>query len=460
MSKYKGKKVLVVGFGVSGVSVAKYMAKQGAKVTVTDTKQKSELTESVNACADLKIEYELGKHNDASFATAELVVMSPGVPLNIKPLEATRAANIPITNEIDLAAAALKEPLIAVSGTNGKTTTTTLIGEMFKADNRPAYVGGNIGKPLLDYLTEGSRADVVVAELSSFQLELTQKVVPAVAVITNVEPDHLDRYPSYEAYIAAKKRLLQACDKNSYVVLNYDNPVTQGFGHECVGRLMWITKKNPLSIGGEFAENFNGCYYVAAEKKIHAKIFGKEEVYDVSKIRVYGEHNKENFMAAICAARAMGVNPQAIQKVIDEFRGIAHRLEFVRKKDGVFFFNDSKATNPQSQLKAIGAFPANPIILIAGGKDKNFDFTPLAEVVRTRCKLLILMGEAKEKMNRAIGDFAETYLVGTFEEAVLLAFQKSRNGDIILLSPGCSSFDMFRNYEERGDYFKKLVHQL
>ncbi len=460
MSKYKGKKVLVVGFGVSGVSVAKYMSKQGAKVTVTDTKQKSELTESVNACADLKIEYELGKHNDLSFRSADMVVMSPGVPLNIKPLDGTREMNIAITNEIDLAAAALKEPLIAVTGTNGKTTTVTLIGEMFKADNRPAFVGGNIGKPLLDYLTEGTRADVVIAELSSFQLELTQKVVPAVAVVTNVEPDHLDRYPNYEAYIAAKKRLLQACDKNSYVVLNYDNPVTQSFGQDCTGRLMWITKQNPLKIGGEFAENFNGCYYIASEKKIYTKIFGKEEVYDVSKIRVYGEHNKENFMAAICAARAMGIRPEAIQKTIDGFMGIAHRLEFVRKKDGVFLFNDSKATNPQSMLKAIGAFPANPIILIAGGKDKNFDFTPLAEVVRQRCKLLILMGEAKEKMNRAIGDFAETYLVGTFEEAVLLAFQKSRNGDIIILSPGCSSFDMFRNYEERGDYFKKLVHQL
>jgi UDP-N-acetylmuramoylalanine--D-glutamate ligase len=460
MSKYKGKKVLVVGFGVSGVSVAKYMAKQGAKVTVTDTKQKSELTESANAVADLKIEYELGKHNDASFRSAELVVVSPGVPLNIKPLDGTREMNIPITNEIDIAAAALKEPLIAITGTNGKTTTTTLLGEMFKNDNRPAFVGGNIGKPLLDYLTEGERADVAIAELSSFQLELTQRVVPAVAVVTNIEPDHLDRYPSYEAYIAAKKRLLQACDKNSYVVMNYDNPVTQQMGLEATGRLMWFTKKNPMSIGGEFAENFNGCYYIAAQKRIFAKIFGKEESYDVSKIRIYGEHNKENFMAAICAARAMGVTPQAIQKTIDEFRGIAHRLEFVRKKDGVFFFNDSKATNPPSLLKALNSFPVNPIILIAGGKDKNFDFSALAEPVRQRCKLLILMGEAKEKMNRSIGDFAETYLVGTFEEAVLLAFQKSRNGDIILLSPGCASFDMFRNYEERGDYFKKLVHQL
>jgi UDP-N-acetylmuramoylalanine--D-glutamate ligase len=460
MSKYKGKKVLVVGFGLSGVAVAKYMAKQGAKVTVTDTKQKSELTESVNACADLKIEYELGKHNDLTFRSAELVVLSPGVPYSLKALDGTKELNIPITNEIDLAAQALKEPLIGVTGTNGKTTVTTLIGEMFKADNRPAYVGGNIGKPLLDYVTDGDKVDVVVAELSSFQLELTQKVIPAVAVFTNIEPDHLDRYPNFEAYMEAKKRLLKACDKNTYVILNHDDPKIQSFAQECSGRIMWFTKKNPMQLGGEFAENFVGCYYNAAQKQIHARITGKEEIYDVSQIKIYGEHNKENVMAAICAARAMGVNPAAIQTVINTFRGVVHRLEFVRRKDGVFFFNDSKATNPQSLMKAIQAFPANPIILLAGGKDKNFDFTPLAETVRQRCKLLILMGEAKEKMNRSIGDFAETYLVGTFEEAILLAFQKSRNNDIILLSPGCASFDMFRNYEERGDYFKKLVHQL
>ena len=460
MSKFKGKKVLVVGFGLSGVAVAKYMAKQGAKVTVTDTKQKSELMDSVNACADLKLEYELGKHNGPTFRASEMVVLSPGVPLNIKPLDEAREVNVPITNEIDLAAAALKEPLITVTGTNGKTTVTTLIGEMFKNDNRPAYVGGNIGKPLLDYVTEGSKVDVVVAELSSFQLELTSRVIPAVAVFTNMEPDHLDRYPSMEAYVEAKKRLLKACDKNTYVVLNHDSPTVQNFAQECAGRIMWFTKKNPMTVGGEFAENFVGCYYDASTKKIHARITGKEEIYDVSGIKIYGEHNKENVMAALCAARAMGVSPQAIQTVISTFKGVAHRLEFVRRKDGVYFFNDSKATNPQSMLKALQSFPANPIILLAGGKDKNFDFGPLTETVRARCKLLILMGEAKEKMNRSIGDFAETYLVGTFEEAVLLAFQKSRNGDIILLSPGCASYDMFRNYEERGDYFKKLVHQL
>jgi UDP-N-acetylmuramoylalanine--D-glutamate ligase len=460
MSKYKGKRVLVVGFGMSGVAAARYLVKQGAKVTVTDTKQKSELLESCNATADLKIEYELGKHNNKTFHTAELIVVSPGVPLNLKPLEEARELKVPITSEIELAAAAIKEPLIGITGTNGKTTTTTLIGEMFKADNRPTFVGGNIGKPLIDYVTDGPKADYVVAELSSFQLELTQKLVPAAAVFTNIEPDHLDRYSSFEEYVAAKKRLLQACDRNSFVVLNYDDPVIQAFGQECNGRILWFTKRNPMQISGDFAERFVGCYLNPAQKQIIAKINGKDEVYDVSQLRLFGDHNKENLMAAICAARAMGVSPTAIQAVIQNFKGVQHRIEFIRRKDGVYFFNDSKGTNVSSLQKSLSAFPNNPIILIAGGRDKNQEFAPLAELVRRRCKILILLGEAKEKMNRAIGDFAETYLVGTFEEAVLLAYQKSRSGDIVLLSPGCASQDMFRNYEERGDYFKKLVTQL
>jgi UDP-N-acetylmuramoylalanine--D-glutamate ligase len=460
MSKYKGKKVLIVGFGVSGLSAAKYMVKQGARVTITDMKQKTELQEFVSQIGDLKIEFELGKHNPQTFKESELIVVSPGVALNIKPLEEAREAGVTITSEIDLAAQALEQPLIAVTGTNGKTTVTSLLGEMFKADHKPAFVGGNIGTPLLDYVSDGLKADFIVAELSSFQIEAAQKVVPAAAIFTNIEPDHLDRYPSFEAYAEAKRKLLKACDRNTYVILNYDNDITRKFGDENIGKLLWFTKKDPMKIGGQFAENFNGVYYNAAEKKIHSRIFGKEEVYDVSQVKVYGEHNKENFMAAICAARSMGVSAEAIQQVITSFRGVAHRLEFVRKKDGVFFFNDSKATNPQSMLRALQSFPANPVILISGGKDKNFDFTPLQETVRQRVKILILMGEAKEKLNRAIGDFTETFLVGTFEEAILLAFQKSRNGDIILMSPGCASFDMFKNYEERGDYYKKLVHSL
>lgn len=460
MSKFKGKRVLVVGFGLSGVSVAKYMTKQGAKVTVTDMKQKSELMDAVNACTDLKLEYELGKHNPKTFTTAELIVVSPGVPLNLKPLEEAQQAGIPVTNEIDLAVQAIEQPIIAITGTNGKTTVTTMIGEMFKADGKRVFVGGNIGKPLLDYVTDEEKADYVVAELSSFQMELTQKLVPAAAVFTNIEPDHLDRYPDVSAYITAKKRLFAACDRNSFVILNQDCRTVSAFSTENVGKLMWFTKKDPMKVDPAMAENFVGCYYKGSAKQIVARINGKEEVYDTSQFRLYGEHNRENLMAAINAVRAMGVSQKAIQTVIGTFKGVAHRLEFVRRKDGVFFFNDSKGTNVMSVQKSLGAFSANPIILIAGGKDKNQDFTPLVDLVRQKCKILILLGEAKEKVNRAIGDFAETYLVGTFEEAVLLAFQKSRSGDIILLSPGCASYDMFRNYEERGDYFKKLVNQL
>ncbi|MFN7685666.1 MAG: UDP-N-acetylmuramoyl-L-alanine--D-glutamate ligase [Oligoflexia bacterium] len=460
MSKYKGKRVLVVGFGKTGVAVARYMCKQGAKVTVTDMKQKTELADSVNACADLKIEYELGRHNGKTFSTSELIVVSPGVPLNIKPLDEARAAAVPITSEVEVAAGTCKEPLICVTGTNGKTTTTTLIGEMFKSDQRPVYVGGNIGTPLLDYANEGARVDAVVAELSSFQLELTEKLVPAVAVFTNIEEDHLDRYGTMDLYVQAKRRLLTLCDRNSFVVLNYDNANVARFASEAQGKLIWFTKQNPMKIGGEFAENFRGCYYDSASRRIVAKITGKEESYDVSAFKLFGEHNKENLMAAICAARAQGVSPAAIQSVIQNFKGVPHRLEFVRKKDGVYFINDSKGTNVMSVQRSLAAFGKNPIILIAGGKDKNMEFAPLVPLVKERCKILILLGEAKEKMNRSIGDCAETFLVGTFEEAVLLAYQKSRSGDIILLSPGCSSYDMFRNYEERGDYFKKLVSQL
>lgn len=469
MSKYKSKRVLVVGFGVSGVSVAKYMSKQGAKVMVTDTKQRTELADAANATADLKLELELGRHNNKTFHGAELIVVSPGVPLNLKPLEEAREKGVPITNEIELAVAHVQEPIVAVTGTNGKTTVTTLIGEMFKADGKPAFVGGNLGTPLLDHAMRedapgAPKCQAVVLELSSFQLELTEKLVPAVAVFTNMEPDHLDRYSDMNAYVAAKKRLLQACQKNSFVVLNYDDPVVSGFAAECPGRILWFTKRDPMSIGGQFAEDFRGAYSPAAapggKRQVILKLNGKAETYDLAGFKLYGEHNRENVMAAIVAARQMGVGQAAIQKVINEFKGVAHRLEFVRKKDGVFFFNDSKGTNPASMKRALASFPQNPIILISGGKDKNSDFTPLVDLVQKRVKILIILGEAKEKINRAIGDFSETYLVGTFEEAVLLAYQKSRAGDIVLLSPGCASFDMFRDYEERGEYFKKLVSQL
>lgn len=460
MSKYRGKKVLIVGFGLSGVAVARYMGKQGARITVTDMKQRTEFTKAIDQTVDLKIEFEFGRHSSKYFLGADLIVVSPGVPLNIKPLEEAREKGIPITSEVDLAAGALKEPLVAITGTNGKTTTTVLVGEIFKAEGRPVYVGGNVGKPLLDYVTDEIKANVVVAELSSFQLQLTEKMVPAVAIFTNVDQDHMDRYGDMQSYVEAKKCLLRRCDRNSYVVLNYDDPIVSGFAAECPGKVIWFTKRNPMHIGGEFAERFCGAYFNRAEKRIYAKISGEEEVYDLARLRIFGDHNRENLMAALCTARLMGVQPAAIRQTIENFKGVEHRLEFVRRKDGVYFFNDSKSTNVMSLQRSLMAFEYSPIVLIAGGRDKDMDFSPLTSLVREKCKLLILVGEAKEKLNRVLGDYVETYLVGTFEEAILLAYQKSRSGDIILLSPGCASYDMFRNYEERGEYFKKLVNQL
>jgi UDP-N-acetylmuramoylalanine--D-glutamate ligase len=461
MMNYLDKKVVIVGFGVSGVAVAKYMAKKGAKVTVTDTKKESELLESVNACAHLKIDYDLGRPNNKTLPHGDLIVLSPGVPLHLKSLDEARAANIPITSEVELAVLEIQEvPFVVVTGTNGKTTTTTLIGEMLKADGKTVFVGGNIGKPLLDYVTEGHKAEVIVAELSSFQLETVESIRPVVAVFTNIEEDHLDRYGDLDTYIQAKKRLLTTCSPSSKVVLNYDSPNVAKFRDEVRGSLLWFMKGDPMKVGGSFAESYHGTYLNSASKKIVFRSEGKEEVYDLTQFRLFGEHNKENLMAAICAVRMLEVGIPAIQSVINTFKGVSHRLEFIRKKDGVFFFNDSKGTNVMSVQKSLSAFNSNPIILIAGGKDKNSDFSPLVDLVKKRCKILVLLGEAKEKINRAIGDYAETYLVGTFEEAILLSYQKSRSGDIILLSPGCASYDMFRNYEERGDYFKKLVTQL
>lgn len=461
MSKFKNKRVLIVGFGLSGVAAAKYLVKQGAKVMVSDQKQRQDLMDSFKACADLKIEYDLGRVNPKLLEAAELVVVSPGVPLSNPMIQEAQARKIPITSELEIAAGLLKEPLVAITGTNGKTTTTTLVGEMFKADQKHALVGGNIGTPLLDLVghREG-QADVAVAEVSSFQLELAQKMVPAVAVFTNIDQDHLDRYGSMDAYVEAKKNLLRLSDKNSFVVLNYDDPVVQRFSNEATGKVIWFTKQDPLKVGGTFSEKFVGAYLRDGGTKLVAKFSSKEEVYDLSKLRLFGDHNKENLMAAVCSARVLGVSAKSIQKVIDQFEGVSHRLEFVRKKDGVYFFNDSKATNAQSVIRSLQSFKRSPVILIAGGRDKDIDYSVLTPHVRGKVKILILLGEAKEKINRAIGDAVETYLVGTFEEAVLLAYQKSRSGDIILLSPACASFDMFRNYEERGDYFKKLVQQL
>ncbi len=458
MYKVKGKKVLVVGLGKTGESSARFLMQQGAKVTATDSKNKNELTEVLRNLADLKIDYELGKINPKLFTSHELIVLSPGVPSNTEGLSDARAAGIPVINDLELAFEHIKAPIIAVTGTNGKTTTTTMIGDMLKNDGKKVFVGGNIGVPVLEHVMRNEEVDYVILEVSSFQAEVLENFKPAVAVFTNLEPDHLDRYPQgIESYYAAKRRILKNSDANTVLVSNLDNDGTASMAGTFPGKVYRFTKRNPMAVNPTSTEQFFGAYL--QKPKMVIRLSGSDEEYNLMTMKLPGDHNRENLMAAACAAKALGCSRVGIQKTIETFKGVAHRLEFVRKKDGVYFYNDSKGTNVSSVIRALSSFSV-PVILIAGGKDKDQDFAPLVDLVRKRVKNLILLGEAKEKVNRAIGDFSETFLVGTFEEAILIAFQKSRNGDVILLSPGCASYDMFKNYEERGDYFKKLVTQL
>ena len=457
MFKFKGKRVLVVGLGKSGQSAARFLHNEGAKVTVTDSKSKAELGDALKNLADLKLEFDLGKHNDKFFKETDYVVLSPGVPASLPEVAAARAAGIPVINDIEIAFHYMKAPIIAITGTNGKTTTTSLISEMLKNDGKNVFTGGNIGTPVLDLVLGNLTPDAIVLELSSFQLETIKDFKPTVAVFTNLEPDHLDRYPQgVESYYVAKRRLLNNADASTILVTNQENDPAARLAETFVGKTYFFTKRNPILVNPATAENFRGAYL--SRPKMIVKM-DTEETFELMPLKLQGDHNRENLMAAAIAARAVGCSRVGIQKTIETFKGVEHRLEFIRRKDGVSIYNDSKATNVASVMRSLASFNA-PIILIAGGRDKDQEFSPLVEVVKKRVKNLILIGEAKEKINRVIGDFSETFLVGTFEEAVLLSYQKSRSGDVILLSPACASYDMFKSYEERGDYFKKLVGQL
>ncbi len=464
MRSFKGKTVCIVGFGKSGQAAARFLTAQGAHVIVNDSKSKQELNDAIKNFGDIKLDYELGKHSAKAFETAEAIILSPGVPHNIEGLAEAKARGVQILNDIDLVMDATTAPIIAVTGSNGKTTTTTMIADMLKLDGKKVFVGGNIGTPALEFTYKGENPEIVLLEVSSFQLDSIDTFKPNVAVITNMEPNHLDRYPEgIESYYNSKKRIVKNADANTVLITNLDSPRTASMAEGFVGKFLGFTKKNPMTVNPELAETFKGTY-IQRPKMVFRNVptpngNTTNEDYSLMNMKLPGDHNRENLMAAAMAARAVGCSQTSIQKIVDTFKGVSHRLEFIRKKDGVFFYNDSKSTSVPAMQTAINSFMA-PIILIAGGRDKDQEFGPLADIVHKKVKNLILLGESKEKINRSIGDYSETFLVGTFEEAVLLAYQKSRNGDVILLSPGCASYDMFKNYEERGDYFKKLVAQL
>ena len=449
-----------MGLGQSGLAAAHFLAQQGAQVIVNDQKTKEELMPVIQSLTEFQIKYELGENQLDTLENVDLIVVSPGIPLHHPFLKKATSQGIPLTNEMEIALTMIQKPVIAITGTNGKSTTASLIAEILRAAGNSVFLGGNIGNPLLNYLIEKKDCDWIVAEISSFQLELIHSLVPAVAVITNVASDHLEHHLNLEAYIEAKRRMVKFCHQDSYLVLNYDDPVVRGFRNETQAKVMGFMHFSQKNFVERFPLDFYGACITDQTREILLQIKGEKEVYSLKGFQFLGAHNRENFAAALCAVRAMGVSPEVIQSLVKTLHPIPHRLEFVRRKNQVYFFNDSKSTNIHSLRKSLESFSSHSMILIAGGKDKNEDFSELVELVKKKCKMLILIGEAKERMNRALGDYVETYLVGGFKEAVYLAYQKSRNQDIILLSPGCSSYDMFKNFEERGQYFKELVAQL
>ena len=458
----KDKRVLVVGMARSGVSMVNFLLEAGALVTVSDHKSRAELAPALEQIEGKpNLQFDLGGHTPKTFLAQDLIILSPGVPPNLKIFDYARGNGVQVTGEFEFSTWFIKEPVIAVTGTNGKSTTCKLIELFLTESGVPTWLGGNFGEPLVEYLRklqnltpEEARPKVVVAEVSSFQLEHSERFTPQNIVFTNLAENHQDRYRSMEDYVNAKRRIFQNTNQATTSILNADdNAVVELARDPAVqrGRIFYFSRKPQLepqimTIGGA----------VCIKDEVRVRTGPDIENYTVKKMKMRGKHSIDNIMAASLAAREHGATHDAIQRVIDTYPGMPHRLEYVRRVGGVEFFNDSKATNVHAVLRALDAFEEN-IIMIMGGKDTNLSYEALRDIVKRKVKTLILVGEAKERINRDIGDFSETFLIGTFEEAVLIAYQKSRIGDIVLLSPGASSYDMFDSFEERGNYFKEIV---
>lgn len=454
VSELKGKRVLIVGLARCGVSLAHFLTEQGADVTITDHKSKAELSSSLELVDGLPLRFELGGHSPKTFLSQDLVILSPGVPPTLKIFEYARSQGVKVTGEFEFATWFIKEPVIAITGTNGKSSVAQLTELFLRESGVPVWLGGNFGAPLIEYVRQSEKAKVVVAEVSSFQLEHMEKFVPLNIVFTNISENHLDRYRSMDEYIGAKRRVFMNTNQATTSILNADdNQVVELARDPLVqrGRIFYFSRKPTLE---PQIMNIGGA--VNIKKEIRVRTGPDIEYYTTESIKMRGRHAIENVMAAILSARDHGATHDAIQRVIDSYPGMPHRLEYVRKVGGVEFFNDSKATNVAAVARALDAFEEN-VILIMGGKDTNLNYQPLRTAIKSKVKSLILVGEAKERINRDVGDFSETFLIGTFEEAVLIAYQKSRIGDVVLLSPGASSFDMFDSFEERGNYFKEIV---
>jgi UDP-N-acetylmuramoylalanine--D-glutamate ligase len=447
------KRVLVVGLGKSGVASALFMKKRGAKVTVSDTKSGDELRNEIPVLLDNGITVETGGHGDRTFRGQDLIVVSPGVPVDAPPLVQARSLGETVIGEVELAAQFLPGPLVAITGSNGKTTTTTLAGEIMAAAGFPTLVGGNIGTPAISLAERAQPETVIVLEISSFQLETIQTFRPKVAVVLNVTPDHLDRHRTFEIYVDAKARIFENQQPSDFAVLNADDPTCASMASRTRAQVFWFSRHKEVAQGA----------WVRDGNVVFRDGKGQTEILQISDIPLKGAHNLENVLAAVCAGVLLGCAPEKIRQAVRNFKAVEHRLEFVATINGVDYYNDSKATNVDATIKALESFPAN-IHLILGGKDKGSDYTVLNDLLRQRVKRVYTIGAAAAKIESQIvsskSGGPEVVHAETLENAIRRANAVAKQGDVVLLAPACASFDQFKNYEHRGKMFKEIVGSL
>jgi UDP-N-acetylmuramoylalanine--D-glutamate ligase len=444
----KQKRVLVVGLGKSGVASALFLKAHGAQVTVSDTKSGDELRNEIPVLLDHGITVETGGHGDRTFRGQDLIVVSPGVPVDAPPLMQARALGESVIGEIELAAQFLPGPIVAITGSNGKTTTTTLTGEILTAAGLPTLVGGNIGTPAISLAGRANPETAIVLEISSFQLETIQTFRPKIAVILNVTPDHLDRHRTFEVYVDAKARIFENQQDTDFAVLNADDPTCTAMGSRTRAQVLWFSRQNEVQQGA----------WVRDGNIVFRDAKGQREIMQVSEVPLKGAHNLENVLAAVSAGVLMGCAPGKIRQAVLDFKAVEHRLEFVATIRGVDYYNDSKATNVDATTKALESFPAN-IHLILGGKDKGSDYTVLNHLLRQRVKRVYTIGAAAAKIESQIKG-PEIVHAETLENAIRKANATAQSGDVVLLAPACASFDQFKNYEHRGQTFKEIVRGL
>jgi len=444
----RGKRVLVVGLARTGVATALFCAVRGANVTATDARTENEIGEVIAPLRTAGVKLELGEHRESTFLEQDLIVPSPGVPADAPWLQVARARGVTIWSEVELAGRFLSGRLIGITGSNGKTTTTSLIEHILKSAGFSTILAGNIGTPLIARVEHTNENTITVAELSSFQLELIETFRPNISVFLNLAPDHLDRHHTFDEYARAKARIFENQTEADSAVLNADDPATTPFA-PAKPHVYWFSRKQRAAQGAFVREN-----------EIVFRHDGEEEaILKLQDIPLAGGHNVENVLAAVTAARLAGAEPAAIAKGVRSFAGVEHRLEFVAEIAGVRYYNDSKATNVDATVKALDAFPGR-ILIILGGKDKGSDYTVLQRPLREKAILALLIGAASEKIEKQITGSVAIERAGTIERAVEIASHAARSGDVVLLAPACASFDQFQNFEHRGRVFKDLVHQL